>query len=1213
MTAFNRPPSGNPHRSAFLGLLRRLVRRRAFQLVLRSALVLVSAGSVLLLTVETAAAAAVPAPAWGIETIARPSSFSAEDITLPSVGLRIAATGGTFRFEVKGAETPPLPWNASAAELEAAISALPTIGVGGSAIVTGGPGDELGTHPYEIAFRNTGLEFEGSEAVVGVSEALTGPSHRATLESGAREGTKDNFQIVLKNLGSVASSGPITLTDTLPPGLHVFHISSFAWACSVETVSGAEEITCTSNQSVGPLSSGPIESALQGIEVQVTLAPGATGTLTNVVEVSGGEAPVPAVAKTEVPIDAPPPFGLYGPFDASLLDPAGNNDVTAADHPDAAYSAFTLPSAISVEHRSQPNANPVETVKQIVVDLPPGVIGDARAAPTCPALSVTTLVFTPESCPASSRVGTLSLIQFLTEGGTEPDLPIYNVPPEPGYPAEFAVFETNLKRAEYLYASVVGSGPNAHVRITSGPQNVLGFELGFSLVFFGHPSVIDNTPPEQHAFFTAPSDCTASGFTTTIHVDSWKNPGPIEPDGHPNFSDPRWKSASSQAPPVTGCERLQFKPQASFKPEVTSSDSTTGLAVNIHIPQNEDPYGLATPPLRDATVALPKGLAVNPSSADGLAGCTPAQIGVANNDPGACPLASQIGGIAIGTPLLDHPLPGKVFLGTPECAPCTNADAQAGKLVKLYIEVNDPVSGVIVKLPGSGSLDPATGQITASFKENPQLPFEDLNLTFKGGPRATLTTPPTCGHYTTTTDLKPWSAPQSGPDPTPQSSFDLSSGPNGSACAANEAQQPNKPSFEAGTTTPIAGAYSPFVLKLSREDGSQRISSIDTTLPQGLLGKLAGIPYCSDAAIAASAAKSGNAEKATPSCPLASEVGVVNVGAGSGTPFYVQGHAYLAGPYKGAPLSLAIITPAVAGPFDLGTVVVKTALYVNETTAQIHAVSDPIPSILAGIPLDVRSIALNMDRPNFTLNPTSCDAMQVLGSATSTLGNVAPLQNRFQVGACGALGFKPKLALSLKGATKRSGHPALKAVVTYPKGSYANIAKAAVTLPASEFIDNARIGNVCTRPQFAEGKCPPSSVLGKATAYTPLLDKPLTGKVYFRANGGERELPDIVADLNGQIHVVLVGAVDAVHKKGSEVSRVRNTFATVPDAPVSKFVLQLKGGKQGLLVNSGNLCKVPNRAVVKLTAQNGKVYDTNRAVANSCGKGKKSRRGTSHR
>ena len=543
-----------------------------------------------------------------------------------------------------------------------------------------------------------------------------------------------------------------------------------------------------------------------------------------------------------------------------------------------------------------------------------------------------------------------------------------------------------------------------------------------------------------------------------------------------------------------------------------------------------------------------------------------------------------------------HPLKGSVYVARPFENPFDS-------LLAIYLAVNDPQSGTVLKLAGQVKPDPATGRLETVFPNNPQLPFEDFHLEFFKGAGAALRTPSTCGTYETSADLTPWSTPE-GADAIRSDSFEITQSPGGGACPTAESQLPNSPSFSAGTITPKAGAYSPFVLHLARQDGSQELKGIDTTLPEGLIGKLAGVGECSDAQIAQAIARSkpdeGAAEKASPSCPLSSEVGTVNVGAGAGPdPYYVQGHAYLAGPYKGAPLSLAIVTPAVAGPYDLGDVVVRTALYVNPETAQIHAVSDEIPHILAGIPLDVRSIALNLDRNRFTLNPTSCEKKSVLGSATSLLGQSAALSDPFQVGECGKLGFKPNLAISLKGVTHRAGHPALKATLTYPKkGVYANIARAQVTLPHSEFLDQAHIGTVCTQKEFALGdvpgeKCPPSSIYGYARAISPLLEKPVEGPVYLRTPG--HKLPDLVAALNGQIDVALDGKIDTGKGGG-----IRNTFEVVPDAPVSKFTLSMKGGSKGLLENSENICGKPQHALAHFVAQNGKVDNYSPLIANSC-------------
>jgi hypothetical protein len=392
------------------------------------------------------------------------------------------------------------------------------------------------------------------------------------------------------------------------------------------------------------------------------------------------------------------------------------------------------------------------------------------------------------------------------------------------------------------------------------------------------------------------------------------------------------------------------------------------------------------------------------------------------------------------------------------------------------------------------------------------------------------------------------------------------------------------------------------VVKLRREDGTQQFSAIDVAPPPGLLAKLAGVPYCPDSAVAAAEAKTGKQEQASPSCPAASQVGTVVAGAGAGpAPYYATGKAYLTGPYKSAPISLAVVTPAVAGPFDLGNVVTKVALQVDPETAKVTALSDPLPSILQGIPLDVRSVAISMDRPDFTLNPTSCDPMAVTGSLTSTTGSVAPLENRFQVGECTRLGFKPSLKINLKGSTKRAGNPALTATVTYPSGGYANIASASVALPHSEFLDQGHIKTICTRVQFAADACPKGAIYGKAKAITPLLDQPLEGPVYLRSSNNP--LPDLVVDLRGQIHVALVGRIDSVN------GGIRTTFGSVPDAPVSKFTLQMQGGSKGLLENSRDLCKTVNKATATFTAQNGKARELRPALKGRCPKkGKKAKR-----
>ena len=576
-----------------------------------------------------------------------------------------------------------------------------------------------------------------------------------------------------------------------------------------------------------------------------------------------------------------------------------------------------------------------------------------------------------------------------------------------------------------------------------------------------------------------------------------------------------------------------------------------------------------------------------------------------DSEPGTgCPEASKIGDIEVETPLLEEGeeegtgalrvLQGSLYVAKQNDNPFDN-------LLTIYMVIKDPGLGIIIKQAGKVEPDPVTGQLTTTFEGLPPLPFSHFHLHFREGQRAPLITPATCGSYTTSAVLYPYDHELAPVDSA--ADFAIDAGANGGVCAAATSQLPNAPTFNAGTTSSGAGSYSPFVLSLSRPDGSQQLSRIKTTLPGGLLGKLAGIPYCPESGIAQAASRTGEGQGGTEivssSCPAASQVGTVTATAGAGSePLTVTGKAYLAGPYKGAPLSLEIITPAIAGPFDLGVVAVRTALQVDPITAQITAESDPIPTILHGLPLDLRSISIDMDRPSFTLNPTSCEPEAITGQAISTLGAVAPLSQYFQASNCAALKFKPTLKLSLSGSTKRVGHPALKAVLTYPKGvGYANIARAQVNLPHSEFIDQANLNKTCTKPVLLEGRCPPSSVYGKARAWSPLLEAPLEGNVYLVGGFGYK-LPALVAELQGQIKVLLVGKVDSGPNRG-----IRNTFEVVPDAPVERFELRLKGGKKySLIENSEDLCAKPHRAIARFTAQNGIVIQSKPVVSVACGK-----------
>jgi hypothetical protein len=1029
------------------------------------------------------------------------------------------------------------------------------------------------------------------------------------------------YSVTVENSGDAPTTGTYTLIDTPPPQLAVKGVEPGpGWTCTTteEVIAGAP-LNCSSEAALAPGASAP------AVSLEMMMSPSAPATLTNEGTISGGGGSM-ASATDQTPVVGRAPFAPEG-FMAHSLDEGGNDYTIAGGHPYEAAASFLIPTYDNPEGKG-----PVQDIKDVFTEVPPGFLGGASALPRC---ELTGLVPAFPTCPPASQIGTLVLDTFGHPGFPTP---VYNMVPEKGHPAEFAfkfinnavVLYPQLRPRTGQYGVTVATPGAARINIT-----------GISLTLFGIPSLQNGVGGPEIPLLSNPVNCNEAQPITKLIVDSWQHPARQLPGpdfGPPNLADSLWKTAVSPAPAVTGCSdpalTSQFRPTIEAQPvqegDTVQADQPAGLKVDLDFPQSNDPtdpntvYDPATPQapeLKDATVKLPAGFSISPSAADGLAGCSdhasdPAgdQVHYDNTEPVTCPDPSKIGSVIGTSPLLAahnpetdavtgaEPIEGHVYLIKPHPGDLTPGGNQDGTY-RLLIQLESAANGINVKLPGIAVADKSTGQLTATFVDNPQLPVKHLQLNLNSGKRAPLATPVTCENFTTTTRLVPWSTPGT-PDATPSSSFEVNAGPNGSPCVTAPQQRPFAPALSAGTESAKAGASSPFVLKLTRNDGEQEFSSLDVNLPRGFTAKLAGVPYCSEAAIVTAATRSGASEQTNPTCP-GSQVGTVTTGAGPGTnPYYVNGKAYLAGPYKGAPLSFVFITPAVAGPFDLGSVVVRAAAYVDPETAQVTVKTDAIPQILDGVPLRIRSIVAHVDRPSFTLNPTSCEAKSISATVSGASGAIAAPADHFQVGECRKLAFKPKLKLSLSGETKRSGNPALTAVLTQPPGQ-AGIAKTTVLLPSTEFIDNAHVNNPCTRVQFNANACPASSILGTATAYTPLLDQPLTGPVYFRSNGGERVLPDIVADLNGQIHVTLVGFVDSVGKKGSEKRRVRTRFVNVPDAPVSRFVLKMNGGKKGLIENSANLCKRLGQATVQTQGQNGKPNDFDVTIGTSCRKGKK--------
>ncbi|MGC1851177.1 MAG: hypothetical protein WA687_01915, partial [Solirubrobacterales bacterium] len=734
-----------------------------------------------------------------------------------------------------------------------------------------------------------------------------------------------------------------------------------------------------------------------------------------------------------------------------------------------------------------------------------------------------------------------------------------------------------------------------------GKFSELNFEGGFSSC---------PTDAEPRAFLNLPGSCVGPA-ETRYEAASWQNPTKWISGGsisHDNAVPPNPQG-------FTGCGKLGFNPEIESKPTADSAESGTGLEFDVDFPVSglTNPDGLLESQAKKAVVTLPEGMTINPSVGEGLGVCTPADLNreTVNSDPGeGCPNPSKIATVDIDTPIVEEGVEGSVFLAQQDDPSTTTPGAENpfDSLIALYMVVKNPNLGVLVKLPMLVEPDPNTGRLRVTLDNSPQLPFNHFHLHFKEGVRAALVTPPACGTYTTEAKFYPWSDPDN--PRTVLSDFQITRGKGGGPCPPGGIP-PFGPDFEAGSVNNNAGSFSPFNMRLTREDGEQNMTKFSSILPPGVLGSLAGVSKCPDSAVDVAKGKTGREELASPSCPANSLIGHTLAGAGVGSALtYVKGYTYLGGPYKGAPLSVISVTPALAGPFDAGTVVVRLGLDLNPKTAEVEvdgAASDPIPHILKGIVLKVRDLRVYVDRPNFTLNPTSCDESSAKATLFGSYLNVfdpaddvaADLSTRYQAANCLNLGFKPKLALNLKGGTKRGGHPGLTATYTPRKGD-ANIEGLVVRLPRSAFLDQAHIKTICTRVQFAADACPENARYGFIRAWTPLLDEPLAGPVWLRSS--DHKLPDLVFDLHGLVDVEVSTRIDSA--KGG----IRATVEDSPDAPLSKVVLRMQGAKKGLIVNSRDLCLKKSRANVQFSGHNGKQLSANPVMRAQCGGKSKAKR-----
>jgi hypothetical protein len=876
-------------------------------------------------------------------------------------------------------------------------------------------------------------------------------------------------------------------------------------------------------------------------------------------------------------------------FNLAFTNRDGSPDLQAGSHPYEFTTTFML------NMKSVPGGvEPYEDLKDLRVELPAGLAGNPTVATKCLPSQLTEEASVGLGCPPSSQVGMIELHIEDVLQSLAAFIPVYNMATPADTPAVFG-FQL-LGTEAYISTSVRTGGDYGLTSSVTDASAELAVE-GSKLILWGVPAdpshdaqrcgqpefftgLCESAPGTgqegsaphsanlpMRPLFSLPTAC-AGPLTASASVDSWQEPGSFLPD-------------SFQIPAMEGCERVPFKPSVTVAPDSSVAGGPTGLAVDLKLPQDENPEGLAEADLRKAVVTLPAGMAVSPSAADGLGACTEEEIALHSPGGASCPDSSKVGSVEIVTPALEKPLEGSVYLAQQGSNPF-------GSLLALYLVAEG--QGVTIKLAGEVQADPLTGRLVTTFDNTPQQPFSDLKLNFFGGPRAALVNPSACGTYTANAQLTPWSS------STPveiASSFEITQGCHGAQFA---------PSFFAGTVNNQAGAFSPLSTTFSRSDQDETLGAVTVKTPPGLLGMLKSVPLC------------GEPQAAAGACGEESLIGHTTVGAGAGSdPVYVGGRVYLTGPYKGAPFGLSIVVPAVAGPFNLGNVVVRAAISVDPHTAQITVTSDPLPSILQGIPLRIKTVNVSIDRAGFMFNPTNCEALSVGGTITSSQGVGANVASHFQAANCAALAFKPSFTVSTQASTSKKNGASLDVKLGYPAGAQANIRSVAVTLPKQLPSRLTTIQQACPEAAFAANpaSCPAGSNIGIATARTPVLANAVTGPAYLVSHGGAA-FPDLVLILQGEgIKLELIGSINI--KK----SITSSTFATVPDAPISSFELSLPEGPHSGLAAvlpakaKGSLCGTSLVMPTTMTGQNGATFKQNTKITvTGCPKAKKVKKHT---
>ena len=1032
---------------------------------------------------------------------------------------------------------------------------------------------------------------------------LSSGSRPTSLETGGR----GQIVVTAANLGDVTVDGttsPVSILDKLPPGLKPVSIEGKAeiglndgpvkcpTTTEVKAAGPGASLTCTFAGTLPPYDQ--IE-----VVIRVEVMAGASSLEVNEASVSGGGARG-ASLRRPLRIDGELSFGVED-YELPPEEEGGAVDTQAGSHPFQLTTALTLnQQLVSGKHGEQ--GEPVAQAKDLRFKWPPGLVGNPTALPWCTLAQFLTPGDETELniCPPQTAIGVaiVTANDPLILGLHTFVVPVFNIEPSVGEPAragfnaggQLVYADTSVRTGGDYGVTVSVNNITQEAAFLSSVVTIWGVPgdprhdsaRGWGCLkeardnpfepFAGscHRTEAQHPPP----FLALPTSCTGTPLETAVEADSWAHAGSFQ-----SFS-------GEPMPVMDGCNRLPFSPSIKVTPDGAAGSTPTGLNVDVHVPQDLvlNPTGLAESNVKDTTVALPQSVVLNPAAGDGLLACSLDQVALESADPSSCPDASKVGTVEVTSPLLPNPLKGAAYVAAQNANPF-------GSLVALYLVFEDPVSGSLIKVAGEVTPDPITGQLVSTFKNTPQLPFEDLKLHFFGGDRAPLATPALCGPYTATASIAPWSGNEAVGS---SSTFDITSGPNGSPC-----RNPLLfgPSLTVGTTSIQAGGFSPLTTTMSREDGQQNLQGIQLHMPPGLSGLLSGVKLC------------GEAQANEGTCGPESLIGETTVSVGlGGSPFSVKGgRVYITGPYQGAPFGLSIVNPAKAGPYDLGKgacdcVVVRAKIEVDPHTAALTVTTDNtgpyrIPTILGGIPLQIKHVNVTVNREHFTFNPTNCNPLSVTGTLSSTEGATSALSVPFQVTNCATLKFAPKFSVSTSGKTSKANGASLSAKLSYPKaplGSQANIARVKVDLPKQLPSRLTTLQKACTAAQFEANPagCPAASLIGHAKATTPLLPVPVEGPAYFVSHGGEA-FPSLIMVLQG--YGVTVGLVGTTFI--SKAGITSSTFKAVPDVPVGMFELTLPQGKFSALAANGNLCKSKLRMPTGFTAQNGLVIHQNTKVA----------------